>query len=185
MAERRVALAIDEICRGSDAVFAVAGVRCAVPGHPFGTLSTPFVKPGTRVVRLVLRVPARKDASQILGVLEIFGKNERSVGVMDDVLTKVFPVFENVMNEPSKKQDVRPGTQRRPDICHRRSPAEPRVNVNHLCSALSRFHDPLETDRVILRHVGTHDQNGVRVQEVAWRGCRSPSAKGCAQTGHG
>src|SRR5437588_7703134 len=119
MVKRQVAFAIDEICCGSSTIFAVAGVRCVVPGYRFAALSTAFVEPATRVVLLVFRVPARKHAPQILGVLEIFRKNERSVGVMDHVLAKVFPVFENVMNEPSVKQDVCTGAQRRPDICHR------------------------------------------------------------------
>src|SRR6202051_3657925 len=104
---------------------------------------------------------------------------------MDHVFPKVFPVFENVMNKPPEKQDVRSGSQRRPDIRHRRSPAEPRVHVDYLCSSLSRFHHPLETNWVIFCHVRPHDQNGVRIQEVAWWGSGSASSKGLAQTRNG
>jgi hypothetical protein len=56
--------------------------------------------------------------------------------------------------------------------------------VNHLRSSLPRFHDPLETDWMIFGHVGAHDENGVRIDEVARCGCRSSPTEGCAQTGH-
>jgi len=80
------------------------------------------------------------------------------------------------MSDPARK-----GAQ---DIGHRGGAAEARVNVNDLCSSLTRFHDPLETDGMIFGHVGSHDQNGVGIDKVAWWCCRSPSAKRSAQTGH-
>ena len=57
--------------------------------------------------------------------------------------------------------------------------------MNDLGSSLPRFHHPLKTNRVIFRHVRSHDQNGVRIQQVAWPVCGSASPEGCAQTGHG
>src|SRR5580700_3153397 len=147
-------------------------------------LHAAFVKPSPGVVFPILRVPARKHASEILGVLEILRKNGGSVGVVHNILAKVFPVFENVVNESPEEQNVRAGTQRRPHIGHRRSAAEPGVNVNYLCASLTGFHDPLETNGMIFGHVGSHDQNRVGIDEVAWCGCRSASTEGCAQTGH-
>src|SRR4029077_6947933 len=121
---------------------------------------------------------------QILSVLELIWKNDRSVGVMDHILAKIFFVFENVMNEPAEKEDVRSGAQGSPDVRHGGRAAETRVDVNDLRTALSRFDHPLETDGVILRHVRAHNQDGIRIYEIARRSCRSASAEGGAQTGH-
>src|SRR5580692_1168651 len=176
--------AVGEIDGGSATLFAVAAVRRDIIGHIFVPLHTPFIKPSAGVVFFVLRIPARKYASEIFGVLEILRNDGGSVGVVDNILTKVFAVFENVVNESSEEEDVRSGTQRSPDIGHCGSAAEPRVNVNHLRSSLPGFHDPLETYGMIFSHVRSHDQNGVGIDEVTWCSCRSPSTEGCAQTGH-
>ena len=88
------------------------------------------------------------------------------------------------MNEAPEKQDVRSGAQRSPNVCHRGGAAETRIDVNDLRTALSRLNHPLETDRVILRHVRAHNQNGIRIHEIAWRSCGSAATEGGAQTGH-
>jgi hypothetical protein len=43
----------------------------------------------------------------------------------------------------------------------------------------------LKTDRMILGHGGTHDQNGVRICEILLSSGRAAASNGCAQTGHG
>src|SRR6201993_1709324 len=159
-------------------------MRSATLGRHPATLDASPVKPGAAVITPVVRVPTREDASQILSVLELLWKNDRSVGVVDHVLAKNFFVFENVMNEPTEKQDVRAGAQRSPYVCHGGGAAEARIDVNDLGTALSRFDHPLETDRVILCHVRAHNQDGIRIYEIARRSCRSASAEGGAQTGH-
>src|SRR5713101_715942 len=184
MAERGVALAIPEVGGGSSAILVVTGMRSGAPGRRLATLDTSPVKPGASVVAPVLSVPTREDASQILRILELLWKNDRSVGVVGHVLAKIFFVFEHVMNEPPEKQDVRSGAHGSPDVCHSGGAAETRIDVNNLRTALSRFDHPLETDRVILRHVRAHNQNGIRIHEVARRSCRSASTEGGAQTGH-
>src|SRR5246500_4835989 len=151
--------------------------------HP-ATLDTSPVKPGAAVITPVVRVPTREDASQILSILELLWKDDRSVGVVDHVLAKNFFVFENVMDEPTEKQDVRSGAQRSPNVCHGGRAAEARIDVNDLGTALSRFDHPLETDRVILRHIRAHNQNGVRIHKIARRSRRSASTERGAQTGH-
>src|ERR1700739_4278033 len=184
MAERGVALAIPEVGGGSSAFLAMAGMTSGGLGGPPATVDAGAVNPATAVVTPVLRVPTGKDTAQILSILVLLRKNDRSVGVVDHVLAKIFCVFENVMNEPPEKQDVRSGAQGSPDVCHSGGAAETRIDVNDLRTALSRFDHPLETDRVVLRHVRAHNQDGIRIYEIARRSCRSASAKGGAQTGH-
>jgi hypothetical protein len=88
------------------------------------------------------------------------------------------------MNETPEKQDVRSGAQGSPNVCHSGGAAETRINMNDLRTALSRLNHPLETDRVILSHVRPHNQNGIRIYEIAWRSRRSAPTEGGAQTGH-
>src|ERR1700757_5203099 len=184
VAQGGVALTIPEVAGGSSAILAVTGMRSGTPGRHPATLDTSPVKPGAAVITPVVRVPTREDASQILSILKLVWKNDRSVGVVDHVLAKNFFVFKNVMDEPTKKQDVRSGAQRSPNVCHGGGAAEARIDVNDLGTALSRFDHPLETDRVILRHVRAHNQDGIRIYEIARRSCSSTSAEGGAQTGH-
>src|SRR5260370_36902938 len=96
----------------------------------------------------------------------------------------MFLFLETERKAPAEKQDVRSGAQGSPTACHSGGAAETRIDVNNLRTALSRFDHPLETDRVILRHVRAHNQNGIRIHEVARRSCRSASTEGGAQTGH-
>src|SRR5216683_5484351 len=184
MAERGVALAIPEVGGGSSALLPVTGMRSGAPGRHSAALDASPVKPSAFVVTAILSVPAGEDASQIFSILELLCENDRSVGVVDHILAKIFFVFENVMNEPAEKQDVRSGAQGSPNVCHCGGAAETRIDVNDLRTALSRFDHPLETDRVILRHIRAHNQNGIRIHEIARRSCRSASTEGSAQTGH-
>ena len=47
-----------------------------------------------------------------------------------------------------------------------RGPAEPWIDMDHLCPAFSALDHPLEPHRVIFRHVRSHDQHGVCVAQV-------------------
>src|SRR5580692_7848877 len=109
MAERGIALAIPQVAGSSGAILAVAGMRSGALGRRSVTLDTSPVKPCACVITPIVSIPAGEDASQILGILELLRKNDRSVGVVNHVLTKIFFLFENVMNEPPEKQDVRSG----------------------------------------------------------------------------
>jgi len=184
MAERGVALAIPEVAGGSAAFLAVTGMRSGALGRRSTALDTSPVKPGACVITPIVSVPTREDTFQILSILELLRKNDRSVGVVDHVFPEVFFVFENVMNQPPETQDVRSGAQGSPDVCHCGGTAETRIDVNDLRTALSRFDHPLKTDRVILRHIRAHNQNGIRIYEIARRSRRSAAAEGGAQTGH-
>ena len=44
-------------------------------------------------------------------------------------------------------------------------------------AALARFDHPLKAHRMVLRHVGAHDQDGLRVEEIARRGGRASTAE--------
>src|SRR5260370_13148661 len=96
----------------------------------------------------------------------------------------MFLFLETERKAPAEKQDVRSGAHGSPDVCHSGGAAETRIDVNDLRTALSRFDHPLETDRVILSHIRAHNQNGIRIHEIARRSWRSASTKGGPQTGH-
>ena len=62
---------------------------------------------------------------------------------------------------------------------------EARIDVNDLGAALARLHHPLEADRMVFRHIGSHDQDAVGVLQILLGGRRTAAAEGGAQTGHG
>ena len=57
--------------------------------------------------------------------------------------------------------------------------------MNHLRALFLRVDHPLEADRMVFRHIRTHDQDRVGVEQIVWRGGGAASPEACAQTGHG
>lgn len=56
--------------------------------------------------------------------------------------------------------------------------------MQNLSAALTRFHHPLESHRMVLRHGGAHNQNRVGVGKILLRGSSAAAPEGGAQTGH-
>src|SRR5579884_1702908 len=103
---------------------------------------------------------------------------------MNHILAELFPVLEHVMNKSAEECNVAPGAHRQPDVRHRRSSGEPRINVNDRSAALARFDHPLEADRMVLRHRRSHNENGVRVSEVLLSCGRAAASERGSQTGN-
>ena len=85
---------------------------------------------------------------------------------------------------PPRKAISEPGAHRRVDIGDRAGAGETRIDMNDLGAVLDfGLHRPAEGDGMVLRHVGTHDDDAVGVVHAAGiKGCRA-AAKSCPQTG--
>src|SRR4051794_21873957 len=70
------------------------------------------------------------------------------------------------------------------DVGQSRRTGEARVDVNHRRAAGLRLHDPLEADRVRLGHVGTLDDDAVRVLQVLLKVRRAAATEAGSQTGN-
>ena len=57
------------------------------------------VEPGFGIVSLFLLVPAGEEAIQVFSVLEVITQHGRGIGVPGHVLTEIFVVAENVVDE--------------------------------------------------------------------------------------
>lgn len=57
--------------------------------------------------------------------------------------------------------------------------------MNDLCALLASFDHPLKANRMVLRHGGAHDENGIGIAEILLCGGRAAASERCAQTGHG
>src|SRR5207248_9298226 len=84
----------------AEALFARA--RGAVRLHP-------FVLPRRRVVVVLLRVPAREEAVEVLSIGERVLDDHRRVRVVLDVLLEPEVVLEDVVHDPAEERDVGPG----------------------------------------------------------------------------
>lgn len=120
-----------------------------------------FVKPRLRIVLLLLFVPAGKKSIEIFCIAEILAQNGRSVGVGENILLEPLVVLDDVIDQCAEKENVSSRAQRGPDIGARRGTGEPRIDMNHLAAAFTRLHHPLEANRVLFRHRGAHDHDGV------------------------
>src|SRR6266540_5972424 len=103
---------------------------------------------------------------------------------MDDVLTKVQLVLNQVIDEPAEENNVCAGADRHPNVGQRAGARETWIDVDYRGALLLGFHHPAKTDRVGFGHRGTFDQNAICVSEILLRGCSSAPAEGGAQTGH-
>src|SRR5438270_19129 len=162
-----------------------AGPRSAtIPPPPGRTVHLhPLVHPRPYVVLALLRVPAREEAVELLGVGETRVDDHRRVRVVLDVLAEVQLVLEDVVDDPAEERDVATGAD--PDVLrgHRARAGEARVDVEDLCAALPRLEHPLETDRVVLGHVRAHDHDAVGVLEILLEVRRTASSERGPQTG--
>ena len=103
---------------------------------------------------------------------------------MDDVLAKEQLVFDQVIDQSTEKNDVRPSANRHPDVGQCARARESWIDMDNRGPLLFRFHYPAKTDRMRLGHGGAFDQNAIRVGQILLRSRSSATAEGGAQTGH-
>src|SRR5215469_7923529 len=143
-----------------------------------------LVEPSLRIVLFLLPVPAGKQPVEIFRVPEVLAQDHGRVGVVDDVVAELLVVLENVTNQGAKEENVAAGTQRHPNIGHRRGAGEARVDMDNFCPLLTRFDHPLKTYGMVLGHRRPHDENNVGITKILLCGSRGAATKGSAQTGH-
>ena len=103
---------------------------------------------------------------------------------MFNVLIEPFVIREYVIDQRSKEDDVASGSQGYPDVGHGRGSRETWVDMNDFGATFAGFHDPLESDRMVFRHVRAHDQDGIGSWKISLCSGSAATAKRCAQTGH-
>ena len=86
---------------------------------------------------------------------------------MADKVGKPAVFFQDKMDKRAKKGQVRIGPDAYVMVGHGRGAGKARVYVDEGCAAFFCFHDPLKTNRMGFRHVGTHDKDAVAVAHVA------------------
>ncbi len=183
-----LAAAIVAVSAAGRAAQTMSGAGGMVRGAGIGGLGLgSFVQPGAGIVlvlQLVVDVQAGEDAVQVFGVLEFLANDGGGVGVVDHVIVEVAVVLQDVVDDGAEEENVAAGAQRDPDIGHGRGAGEARVDVDDPGAALARRHYPLKSDRVLLRHGGAHDHDGVSVVQALLRGGGAAAAERGAQTGH-
>src|SRR6185437_9603409 len=94
-------------------------------------------------------------------------------------------VLYDVVDQTAQKKNIASRPQGYPDIRHCRRTGETRVDVNNFGAvALACFNHPLESNGMVLCHVGTHNEDGIRIREVLLSCCGAAASKRSAQTGH-
>src|SRR5262245_5843654 len=115
------------------------------------------------------RFQAGKDSVQIFRVLEVLPKEGRRVCVVHDkgFEERVFVpavTVNHIVDDAAQKGDIRTRAHRRVDVRDRAGAGEPRVDMNNLGAVVDfGLHRPPEGDGMVLRHVGTHDDDTVGV----------------------
>src|SRR5690606_9645539 len=89
----------------------------------------------------------------------------------------------HVVDEPAEEGDVTSCADRDVQVRNGTRTRETRVDVDDLRAVDLRLHRPAQCHRMALRHVGAHDDQTVRVLQVAPVRGRRASTKPCPQTG--
>src|SRR5205807_7744242 len=143
------------------------------------------IRPALRVIHPSFGIPTGEHSIQILSVLEIFPNDDGGIRVVHDVLAELFTILQNVIDQTTEKHNVGTGAQRSPDISNGRSAAEARIHMKDLRTVFFRFHHPLKTYGVVLRHIRAHNKDGVSIHQVRQCSGGAAPSEGRAQTGHG
>ena len=124
------------------------------------------VVPGGMLIGTAVRVVTGEQPVQILGILVVAVDDRGRIGVGQHVLVKPQVVGEHIVDQPAQQGDVRPHPDGQVFVGHGRGAREPWIHVDDLGPARLGFRDPLESHRVALGHVGTLDDDTVRVGHV-------------------
>jgi len=122
-----------------------------------------LVLPGGEVVLPFLGVVAGEQPVAVLRVAKVLAQDCAGVGVGNDVVAEVLLLGEHMVHQRAEQHDVRARAQRNVQVSQRAGAGEPRVDMNDGGAFGLRFHHPLEPDRVTLGHVGTLDDDAVRI----------------------
>ncbi len=142
-----------------------------------------FVLPLLEIVLGLRCVPAAEQTVQVLCVLILVVDDQAGVGVIHDVLAEVTFVLEDVANDAAQERNIRGGPNRSVNVGDCAGAREARIHVNDLRAALLRLHHPLETDRMILGHIRTLDQNAIGVLQILEEHRRATPTEAGPQTG--
>ncbi len=132
---------------------------------------------------------SREYPVQLLGVLKAFVDDRSGVGVVHHKALKKrvgVPLFaiDHVTDDTAEERDVRPSADRRVNIGDGAGASETRIDMDDFGAVLDfRLHRPAESDRMVFRHVGTHDDDAVGVGHAAGIECRRAAAESRPQTG--
>src|SRR5215831_8516118 len=125
-----------------------------------------LVLPGSSVVFALVFGPAAEQPVEVLGISEIIINDCGGVCVIDDIVTKVTLVLDDVANNSPKECDIGACAYRRVDVGDSARPREAWIDMNDRGAARLRFHHPTEADGVALGHVGALNNDAIRVLKI-------------------
>src|SRR5216683_906623 len=143
----------------------------------------PRVIPGGLVVTLRLGVKAGEHTIRVGGQLEIVFDDERSVGVVDQVIFRDAVIFDSIANDTAEESDVRPSANLAEEIGDRGSACEARINRDYLGVARAfGFDGPLESAGMVLGWITAHDEHHVGILHVHPAVGHGPASERWSQT---
>ena len=130
-----------------------------------------------------LRGGIESSVKAVLREFEPLAYDERSAGVIEQIIFGHAVVLDGVVDDSAQKRDVRSGANLAEQIGIRGGAREARIHHDHLriAGALG-FNRPLEAARVVLGGVSAHDQHHVGVLDVDPAIRHGPASKCWSQT---
>ena len=160
---------------------AAAAVYSPPVGGLTGQIAASFVIPRSLVVTVRGRIETGIQA--VIRKLEAFFDDERGVGVIDQVLLGDPVVLQRVADDTAQEGNVGARTNLQKEVGLRCRAREARIDDDHFGVAVPlRLDRPLETARVILSRISTHDQHHVGVLDVDPAVGHRPAPESWSQT---
>src|SRR5215472_6050444 len=105
--ERRVGPERVYVLRFPAAVFSLTAARLGMSRGCRGVFFfRPPIKPGVRIVALLLPIPPREQPIEIFRILELVTDESGGVGVMNHVVTKFLVPGEHIIHQRTQEQNV-------------------------------------------------------------------------------
>ena len=86
---------------------------------------------------------------------------------MADKISEPAYFLQDEVDKRAKKGQIRIGPDAHVVVGHGRGAGKARIHMDEGCTAFFGLHNPLETNRMGFRHIGTHNKDAIAVAHVA------------------
>jgi hypothetical protein len=125
-----------------------------------------LVLPGALVVVTLFRVEARENTAVLRRVAISILDNDGDVRISEGKVAEPMIALQNVTDHPAEECDIGARSDRGMLVAKRACSRKPRIDMDQRRTPALCFDQEAERNGMVLRHVGAHRDNPIRVRHI-------------------